>query len=123
MKIMLVDDSRTMRNVQKLTLSQLGHSEFAEACSCHDALSKMGAFRPDLVLVDWDMPDSEGMRFITELRKSDKTTPVIMMTKEAEKQLVIDAIRAGISNYIVKPFTPAQLGERISETMARASAA
>ena len=123
MKVMLVDDSRTMRNVQKLTLSQLGHTDISEACDCHDALSKIGAFRPDLVLVDWDMPDADGLRFLTELRMTDRATPVIMMTKEADKQRVVDAIRAGASNYIVKPFTPAQLGERISETMARSSAA
>lgn len=123
MKVLLVDDSKTMRSIQKSVLAQLGHTEIEEACDGQDALSKVKAFAPALVLVDWNMPNMDGLTFIREFRKSDKTTPVIMVTTEAEKSRVIEAIKAGVNNYVVKPFTPDLLSQRISETLAKASAA
>jgi len=62
MKIMLVDDSKTMRNIQKSVLSTLGYREIAEACDGQDALSKVVAFAPDLMLVDWNMPNMDGLQ-------------------------------------------------------------
>jgi CheY-like chemotaxis protein len=62
MKVMLVDDSKTMRNIEKSVLGQLGVAEIEEACDGQDALSKVGAFQPDLLLVDWNMPNMDGPR-------------------------------------------------------------
>lgn len=122
-RIMLVDDSRTMRTLSRSVLEQLGYSEIEEACNGQDALSKIGAFEPDLLLVDWDMPTMDGLAFIKAFRKTDKTTPVIMVTTEVEKSRVIEAIQAGVNNYVFKPLAVEALGHRIGETLARCRAA
>lgn len=119
MKILLVDDSKTMRNIQKAVLAQLGHTEIMEACDGQDALSKTGAFKAELMLVDWNMPNMDGLTFVRTVRQTNKTTPIIMVTTEAEKSRVIEAIKAGVNNYVVKPFTPDLLAQRINETMAK----
>jgi len=123
MKILLVDDSKTMRNIQKSVLSQLGYTELEEACDGQDALSKVKAFGPDLLLVDWNMPNMDGLSFVKAYRQDDKTTPIIMVTTEAEKSRVIEAIKAGVNNYVVKPFTPDLLSQRIQETLEKCAAA
>ncbi|USN98335.1 MAG: response regulator [Phycisphaeraceae bacterium] len=122
MKVMLIDDSKTMRNIQRSVLRQLGIEQIEEACDGQDALSKVGAFQPDLILVDWNMPNMDGLSFIKAFRKQDKSTPLIMVTTEAEKSRVIEAIKAGVNNYLVKPFTPDMLSQRINETIAKCSA-
>lgn len=122
MKVMLIDDSKTMRNIQRSVLRQLGIEQIEEACDGQDALSKVGAFQPDLILVDWNMPNMDGLSFIKVFRKQDKATPLIMVTTEAEKSRVIEAIKAGVNNYLVKPFTPDLLSQRINETISKCSA-
>lgn len=122
MKIMLVDDSKTMRSIQKSVLGQLGYTEIEEACDGQDALSKVGAFQPDLLLVDWNMPNMDGITFVKHYRATNKTTPIIMVTTESEKTRVIEAIKAGVNNYVVKPFTPDALSQRITETLSKKAA-
>jgi len=119
MKILLIDDSKTMRNIQKSVLAQLGYTEIEEACDGQDALSKVGAFQPDLILVDWNMPTMDGLSFVKAFRQTNKTTPTIMVTTESEKSRVIEAIKAGVNNYVIKPFTPDLLSQRINETLAK----
>jgi len=123
MRVMLIDDSRTMRSVQKNILAQLGHNDVVEAADGQDALSKVRAAEPALILLDWNMPNMTGLEFLQQLRTFDKTTPVIMVTTEAEKSRVVEAIKAGVNNYVVKPFTPDLLCERINATLGRTPAA
>lgn len=123
MRIMLIDDSKTMRNIQKAVLQQLGHTEVLEACDGVDALSKAPGFKPELILVDWNMPNMDGLTFVKTFRQTNKSTPLIMVTTEAEKARVIEAIKAGVNNYVVKPFTPDLLSQRINETLAKCQAA
>lgn len=120
MKILLVDDSKTMRNIQKGILAQMGHTQVEEAQDGLDALSKVFNFQPELMLVDWNMPNMDGLTFVKQYRAKGGKTPIIMVTTEAEKTRVIDAIKAGVNNYVVKPFTPDVLSQRITETMAKA---
>jgi two-component system, chemotaxis family, chemotaxis protein CheY len=122
MKILLVDDSKTMRNIQKSVLGQLGYTQIEEACDGQDALSKVGAYQPELILVDWNMPNMDGLSFVKAFRQSNKATPVIMVTTESEKSRVIEAIKAGVNNYVVKPFTPDLLSQRITETLSKKAA-
>lgn len=117
MKIMLVDDSKTMRSIQKGILSQMGHTDLIEACDGQDALSKVFAEKPDLILLDWNMPNMDGLSFLQAYRQKDKATPVIMVTTEAEKHRVVDALKAGVNNYVVKPFTPDALSSKIEQTL------
>ena len=123
MRVMVVDDSKTMRNIIKSILNQLGYSEVEEACDGQDALTKVAAFNPDLLLVDWNMPNMDGLAFVKTYREQGNKTPIIMVTTENEKTRIVEAIKAGVQNYVVKPFTPDVLGERIKDTMANAEAA
>ncbi|MCB9465663.1 MAG: response regulator [Candidatus Eisenbacteria bacterium] len=122
MKIMLVDDSRTMRNIQKNVLAQLGHKEIVEAADGEEALKVAEAESPELILLDWNMPKMDGLTFLKNYRLKDKTTPIIMVTTEAEKSRVIEAIKAGVNNYVIKPFTPDVLQTRIAETLEKKAA-
>ncbi len=122
MKILLVDDSKTMRNIQRSVLTQLGDHVIEEACDGQDALKKLESFVPELLLVDWNMPNMDGLSFVKVFREKDKATPVIMVTTEAERSRVIEAIKAGVNNYVVKPFTPDLLSQRIGETLQKKAA-
>jgi two-component system chemotaxis response regulator CheY len=122
MKILLVDDSRTIRNIQKNVLAQLGHTDVMEASDGVEALAAIKTQRPDLMLVDWNMPNMDGITLVRNVRESDKSLPMIMVTTEAEKARVIEAIKAGVNNYVVKPFTAQTLSEKIEQTMAKVTA-
>ncbi len=125
MKILLVDDSKTMRNIQKKVLEALGGVEFAEAGDGLEALSAIAANPAgfNLILVDWSMPNMDGHTFVTRVRTADKKTPMIMCTTEAEKTRVVDALKAGVNNYVVKPFTPEVLLEKVKGTLEKFKAA
>lgn len=124
MKILLVDDSRTIRNIQKNVLAQLGHTDtdIAEAADGVEALKALASDRPDLVLIDWNMPNMDGLTLVQKIREKDKGLPLIMVTTEAEKSRVLEAIKAGVNNYVVKPFTAEALSAKIEQTLAKASA-
>ena len=123
MKILLVDDSRTIRNIQKNTLKTIGHTDIDEAADGLEALACLEKGRPDLMLVDWNMPNMDGITLIKKVRETDKALPIIMVTTEAEKTRVLEAVKAGVNNYVVKPFTADTLAEKISQTMSKIAAA
>lgn len=122
MRVLLVDDSRTIRNIEKKTFAQLGYSDVMEAADGVEALKQIGETRPDLVLIDWNMPNMDGITLVRKIRETDKTLPLIMCTTEGEKSRVIEAIQAGVNNYVVKPFTPETLKEKVEATMAKVGA-
>ncbi len=121
MRVLVVDDSKTMRNIVKGVLGTIGVTAIEEAGDGQDALSRVDAFKPDVILLDWNMPVMDGITFVRTYRAKNKTTPIIMVTTEAEKSRVMEAIQAGVNNYAVKPFTPESLSKIIETTMAKAS--
>lgn len=123
MRVMLVDDSKTMRSIQRTMLNEMGVTEIEEAQDGQDALSKIGAFRPTLVLVDWNMPNMDGLAFVRQARSRGCAMPIIMVTTESEKTKVLVAIKAGVNNYVIKPFSTEVLAQRIEETVNRRAAA
>jgi two-component system chemotaxis response regulator CheY len=124
MKILLVDDSRTMRNIQKKVLDSLGANQYSEAGDGLEALTVIAGEHQgfDCILVDWNMPNMDGRTLVGRIREKDKLTPLVMVTTEAEKSRVLDAIKAGVNNYIVKPFTPDAFLERIRQTLEKKKA-
>jgi len=110
-----------MRNIVKGVLGTIGVTAIEEAGDGQDALSRVDAFKPDVILLDWNMPVMDGITFVRTYRAKNKTTPIIMVTTEAEKSRVMEAIQAGVNNYAVKPFTPESLSKIIETTMAKAS--
>ena len=107
MKFLLVDDSRTMRNIWKKVIANIDNSEAVEAGDGVEALKAIEEHGPfDMMLIDWNMPNMDGLTLVEKVRENDKATPIIMVTTEAEKPRIIDAIKAGVNNYVVKPFTP-----------------
>ena len=119
MKIMLVDDSRTIRNIQKKVLAQLGYTDIVEASDGVEALSAYKESPPDLMLVDWNMPNMDGITLVKTIRQTDKSIPLIMCTTEAEKSRVVEALKAGVNNYVVKPFTAETLSDKINQTLSK----
>ena len=125
MKILLVDDSRTMRNIQRKVLDTLGGVEFSEAGDGFEALTCLASMNGmfDIVLVDWNMPNMDGLTLVKRIREKSPSLPLIMVTTEAEKARVIEAIKAGVNNYVIKPFTPDDLLEKVRGTLTRMKAA
>ncbi len=123
MKILLVDDSTTIRNIQRNTLKMLGHADVKEASDGVAALAALAKERPELMLVDWNMPVMDGLTLIRKVRETDKSLPIIMVTTESEKSRVLEALKAGVNNYVVKPFTADVLAAKIKQTMNGAAGA
>lgn len=117
MKVLLVDDSGTMRTIQKRCLLKLGIGEedIVEAVNGQSALEQFDRGVFDIVITDWNMPVMDGLTLLKEIRKNDKEIPVVMVTTEAEKSRVVSAIEAGISDYLVKPFTVDTLKDKFQK--------
>lgn len=119
-KIMCVDDFSTMRRIVKTLLKQLGYVNVIEAEDGVQALELLKNEKVDFIISDWNMPKMTGIELLKMVRSREdlKTIPFLMITAEAEKDKVIEAIRAGVSNYIVKPFNAEILKAKIEEIFA-----
>ena len=117
MKIMVVDDMSTMRRIVKNLLKQLGFANVEEAENGQEALTKLRADRFGFVVSDWNMPVMSGIELLKAIRADEtlKSIPVLMVTAEAQKENIIEAVQAGVSNYVVKPFTAEILQEKMSK--------
>jgi two-component system, chemotaxis family, chemotaxis protein CheY len=116
-KALIADDSSTMRKVLLRSLSACGITDVAEAGDGEEALQLFAAEAFDLVLTEWNMASKTGLEVIQAIRASGAQVPIIMITAEAEKSRVIEAIRAGVTDYLIKPFTPEMLREKIGRVL------
>lgn len=116
MKILVVDDSGTMRHIQRKALGDLGFTDVEEAADGELALKAVGNGKFDLILLDWNMPNMSGIEALKRLKMHPEhhAIPVIMVTSEAEKGHILEAIQAGAVNYLLKPFSPETLKEKVS---------
>lgn len=117
MKLLLADDSGTMRTIQKRCLFKLGLTEqdITEAEDGQQALRYFESQSFDVVLSDWNMPNMDGLTFLQRVREQNKDIPFIMITTEAERARVVAAIQSGVTDYLVKPFTPDDLRSKLEK--------
>lgn len=116
LRVLIVDDFAPMRELVGRSLASLGISSISMAAGAVDAVQQMKHGEHfDLIIADWNMPNMTGLELLQYIRSEQKLkdTPFLMITAEATKQNLIDAVKAGVSQYIVKPFTPAALEEKI----------
>ncbi len=120
MKILVVDDSSTMRRIIKNTLGRLGYKDILEA---EDGLQAWNVLNEntdvEMLITDWNMPEMNGLELVKKVRADERfeDLPIIMVTTEGGKAEVITALKAGVNNYIVKPFTPQVLKEKLQAVM------
>ncbi len=114
-KVLVADDSSTMRKIILRSLQAVGVTEVTEAADGDEAVAKFGEGTFDMVLTDWNMPGKSGLEVVQDIRKTNTDVPVIMVTTEAEKTRVMEAIQAGVSDYLVKPFTADTLREKLEK--------
>jgi two-component system chemotaxis response regulator CheY len=117
---LVVDDSRVVRKVARRILEDLGF-DVAEAGDGAEALAWVRTAVPDVILLDWNMPVMNGLEFVRELRalQASAQVPVLMVTTNAESADIAGAKEAGVNDYVVKPFTPDTLQEKINALLAK----
>lgn len=117
--ILIVDDSPTMRRIIKNTLERLGHRESVEAGNGKEALQQLREHPVNFIITDWNMPEMNGLEFVTELRATPEfeKLPVLMITTRGMKDDVLQAVQAGVNNYVVKPFTPETLEQKMNKLL------
>ena len=119
MKILIAEDFASMRRIIKSVLRQAGYQQIIEAEDGVAALRKLKSDDIGLVIADWNMPNMTGLDLLKTMRNDDtlKDIPFLMVTAEAKKDNIIEAIQSGASNYLVKPFTPDMLREKIDQIL------
>lgn len=117
MKILVVDDFSTMRRIIKNLLADLGFTNVAEADDGTTGLQALQADRYDFLVTDWNMPGMAGLDLLKAVRADEKMKemPVLMVTAEAKRDQIIEAVQAGVNGYIVKPFNATTLKEKIGK--------
>ncbi len=118
-KVLVVDDFATMRRILKNILKQLGFTNIVEADDGTTAWEALEGQSIDLIISDWNMPKMTGLDLLKKVRASSDYAkiPFLMVTAEAQKQNVIEAVQAGVSNYVVKPFTAEGIYDKLSKIL------
>jgi len=120
MKALVVDDSAVMRKVLIGALGRANITDVSQAGDGQEAVDACNSEEFDLVLMDWNMPNMLGIDAVRNIRAAGKTMPIIMVTTEAEKGRVIDALKAGANNYVIKPFEPQTIVAKITDVLEKA---
>lgn len=121
MRFLVVDDSSTMRRIIINTLQKLGHQDVVEAANGREGLERLASGPVDIVITDWNMPEMSGIEFIRSMRSNPQygSLPVLMVTTNAAKDDIVEALKSGVNDYVVKPFTPDTIKEKIAAAVAR----
>ena len=121
MKILIVDDFSTMRRIVKNLLHDLGYTNTTEADDGKTAWPMLQAGDFDFVVTDWNMPGMTGIDLLKNIRGDAKLAkiPVLMVTAEAQREQIIEAAKAGVNGYIIKPFTAVTLKEKLDKIFQR----
>jgi len=117
MRALVVDDSAVMR---KVLIGALGRANINEVDQASDGIEAVQAVQQndyDIILMDWNMPNMLGIDALKAIRELGKTMPIIMVTTEAEKSRVLEALKSGATNYIIKPFEPNTIVGKIQEVL------
>jgi two-component system, chemotaxis family, chemotaxis protein CheY len=119
MRYLVIDDSPTMRRIVINALRNFGIDEITEAEDGQDGLAKLHAEKIDFVITDWNMPNMTGLELTQAIRNDDrlKHLPILMVTTRGLKQDIVEALKAKVNNYVVKPFTPQVLKEKIDSIL------
>lgn len=119
MRFLVVDDSSTMRRIIINTLNKLGHKDCHEAANGREGVERLATVQVDMVITDWNMPEMSGIEFIKAVRSNEatKSLPVLMVTTNAAQDDIVQAVHAGVNNYVVKPFTPDTIREKIEAVL------
>jgi len=117
MKILIVDDFSTMRRIIRNILKQLEFTNVEEAEDGDVAFEKLKEADYDLLITDWNMPNMSGLDLLKEIRANEKLEDlkILLVSAEAEKENIIQAVQAGANEYVVKPFTADVLGQKINK--------
>lgn len=117
MKFLVVDDSPTMRRIVNNSLKGLGYTDVVEAEDGKDALAKIEGI--EFIITDWNMPNMTGLEFTRSVRADEKykNLPILMVTTRGVKEDIVEALQAKVNNYVVKPFTPTVLKEKIDQIL------
>jgi len=115
LRVLVADDSSAMRKIIVRALHAAGAGAVTEAADGDEAVQRFAAGGFDLVLTDWNMPGKTGLEVVQEIRAQDATAKIMMITTEAEPTRVAQAIEAGVSDYLVKPFTAEALREKLQK--------
>ena len=120
MRVLVVDDFSTMRKIVKNIMRQLGFTNIVEADDGSTAWEVLNKDNIDFIVSDWNMPIMSGIELLRKVRASEEYAdiPFLMVTAEAQQENIIEAVQAKVSNYIVKPFTPETLGQKIDKIFA-----
>jgi len=119
LRFLVVDDFSTMRRIIKNLLHDLGYANVTEADDGNTALPILKAGGIDFLVTDWNMPGMPGLELLKEVRADPKLAkmPVLMLTAEAKREQIVEAAQAGVSGYVIKPFTAAILKEKIDKIL------
>ncbi|KUO61117.1 two-component system response regulator [bacterium BRH_c32] len=120
-KFLVVDDSTTMRRIVANSLKAIGYNDFVEAGDGREALTKLDSDTAiNFIITDWNMPEVSGLELVRSIRSNDKygKLPILMVTTRGLKEDILEALQAKVNNYVVKPFTPQILREKIDQILA-----
>lgn len=120
MKALVVDDSAVMRKIMISALQDSDVTEVGEAADGAEAVKAVSNEEYAFVLMDWNMPNMLGIEALKAIRDLGNQVPIIMVTTESEKSRVLEALKAGANNYVVKPFKPQDLIDKVQKVLGNA---